>query len=576
MLKLNKCPKNYTADLDKATSPGDTVEQVKKSLSSRGRDILQDLERIDTGRLNIPVYISRVGSYAQSVMPTGKQMGKGSSPDQARASAIMELVERYSLFSFQNKQENFISLTWTEAEAKFPNDLIPINEIIYSVGEDISPEDAQTVMDLIKWDFCPALHLQGNREYHLPLNWFKKLNEFNGSSAGNTFEESILQGGCELIERHVCAIIDREEPLLPTIDPDSFQDPTLIELYQTFCKNNIEIWLKDFTLNMGIPTVGALAFDKSTFPHLSEIVFTAGTATSPEKAAVRALTETAQLAGDFETGSSYDPSGLRKFNLIEDTNWLRQGETVSINNLPDISDNDLFHELKGLTAELDFRGYQFYTVNTTNPELQVPANYNIIPGFLFRERTPFASLGLFVGRILAEEYPVEKASGKLDILEQIYPGKYFIPFFRGLIELRKGNPEQADKQFRQSEPMQPSREEQSLVAFYQAYANTQTESWEKALDNLDRAISLSSDNHAYYNLRGVAHFKLQEFYKAASDFESALNIDMGSATDLANLGLCHKFMDNPEKARELLNKSLELDPSLDFIKRHLKELEEFQ
>ena len=573
MLKLKKCPKNHTSDLDKAYSPAYTVDNVINRLAHREVEILKDLERIDTGRLQIPVYISRAGSSAQNVLPTRKQMGKGSTPEQAKASALMELIERFSLFSFRNTPENFTSLSWKQAEKSFKEELIPISEILYSVREDLSLEKAREAMDLIEWDFCPALSLQEDRTYYLPFNWFQKLNEFNGSSAGNTFEESILQGGCELIERHVSAIVDRQELVLPTIDPNSFFHPTLIQLHKNFVQNNIELWIKDFTLDMGVPTVGALAYDRSTFPHLSEIVFTAGTATSPEKAAIRALTEIAQLAGDFVSGSNYDPSGLRKFRAIEETTWIKQGEKISLHSLPDISENDLLNEIYNLTSQLKAREFNLYTVDISEPNLNIPANYNIVPGFFFRERTPFASLGLFIGRILAEEYPVQEAKQKLDILGKIYPQKYFIHFFQGLTELRRENWDKAAELFQGAEPLQPSKEEQSLVAFYLAYSRTQTHKWDEALHHLHRAISLSKDNHAYHNLRGVTYFQLQEYSQAAQDFETALNIDRGSATDLANLGLCHKYMNNPDKARKLLKKSLEKDPCLDFAYNQLQELE---
>ena len=53
-----------------------------------------------------------------------------------------------------------------------------------------------------------------------------------------------------------------------------------------------------------------------TFPEKSEIVWTAGTTPDPQKALSRALSETAQLAGDFNTGSNYIASGLPKFKNL--------------------------------------------------------------------------------------------------------------------------------------------------------------------------------------------------------------------------------------------------------------------
>ena len=56
--------------------------------------------RIDSGRLDIPVYLSLLGVDARRVVPTHKQMGKGATPVQAEASALMELVERFSFFTY--------------------------------------------------------------------------------------------------------------------------------------------------------------------------------------------------------------------------------------------------------------------------------------------------------------------------------------------------------------------------------------------------------------------------------------------------------------------------------------------
>ena len=359
-------------------------------------------------------------------------MGKGASPEQAEASALMELIERYSFFSFFRNKENFKICSWSDARKKYKN-LIPESEILKSVQEDISLNKAKEILDLVLWKFCKAYSLAHEKTYLIPINWFKTLNEYNGSSAGNTFEESILQGACELVERHVCAIIDKRKLIVPTISKDSIKDITLKNLIKCFSNNNIKLWLKDFSFNMGIPTVGALAFDPSTFPQKSEIVFTAGTATSPTKAAIRAITEVAQLAGDFNSSNRYEPSGLRKISSFQETKWIREGKEISIFDLPDISDDDIYTELMNLTNELAKREYFLYSINITNPKLSVPANYNFIPGFFFRERSQFPSLGLFVGKILVEETDIEYAQKGINVLEDIYGNCYFIPFLKLLL-----------------------------------------------------------------------------------------------------------------------------------------------
>ena len=100
MITLQACPKQYTQDLDKALSPQETAKRVQEKLAASGLDVLATVRRVDVGRLGIPVYLSVCGNDARRIMPTRKQMGKGSSAEQARASAMMELMERYAFLAF--------------------------------------------------------------------------------------------------------------------------------------------------------------------------------------------------------------------------------------------------------------------------------------------------------------------------------------------------------------------------------------------------------------------------------------------------------------------------------------------
>lgn len=573
MIELKSCPKGYNKDLDKVTSPKDTVERAKKILEQFGGDILSEVKRIDVGRLGIPVYFSLYGPKARQICPARKQMGKGSSVEQAEASAVMELIERYSFFSFWNTPANFKKLTWSQAKAEFGDDkLIDVNEIIKSVEDDISIKDAEEILDLATWNFCEAYMVSQSRHLMVPIDWFKKLNEYNGSSAGNTFEESILQGACELIERHVSAYIDRNELIVPTIDKKSVQDPVLKDLISCFEKNNIMLWLKDFSFDFGVPTVGALAYDPSTFPDLSEIVFTAGTATSPEKAAIRAITEVAQLAGDFCQSSRYEPSGLRKFKTFEETKWVREGKTIPISDLPDISDNDIYVELIKLSEDLRKKGFNLYSIDTTHGDIKIPCNYNFVPGFLFRERTKFPSVGLFVGRRLVEEEDIENAKKGLSRIEKTYSNAYFVPFFWGLFYMKIGDYNRALSFFEKSLPIQPDIEERSMVLFYMAHIYTQQTDYKEAVSLLDKAIELVGDNAVYFNLRGICNFKLERYHEAKDDFLMALDLDAGSAIDLANLGMCYKKLGDKFLAKHYLTEALKLDPSIEFARENLKDL----
>jgi ribosomal protein S12 methylthiotransferase accessory factor len=576
MIELAPCPKHYTKDQDKAVSPHETLARVRERIAATGKSILARTRRIDTGRLDIPVFLSECGADARAVMPTRKQMGKGASPEQAEASALMELVERYSFFTRWNSPECFTISTYSQAlQGEMP--VMPVRRVLQSVLEDMPEEKALEIMDLRPWRFHPATVIGAGREESIPLEWFKALGEFNGSSAGNTHEESILQGACELVERHVCALAERHGTPVPTIDLADIQangDPVLRDLLGRFQRQGIVVLLKDMTLGMPVPTVAALCYDPGTFPHKSEIVYTAGTATSPAKAAIRALTEIAQLAGDFCTEAVYEASGLPKYESLAQAAWLFQGAVVPLDSLPSIERPDFRDELLRLCQGLAGDGYSLYCVDMTAPSLGLPAHYNIVPGFQFRERDAHASLGLFVGRKLAEESPPDEAVAGLETLARHYPGAHFLPFFRGMLTLRMGDAANAARLFEAAAPLQPDTDSQSLAAFYAGYSLSQLQEWEAALPFLDQAVELCAEHKEYFNLRGVAKFKLARYAAAAGDFDAVLKLDRGSAMDLANLGMCHKFMGERAKATEFLGTALELDPSLEFARTHLQELGE--
>lgn len=573
MFKLNPTPKHYTFDQDKAANPADTVRRVKERLAALDLDILSEVRRVDNGRLDIPVFLSVAGTAARLFMPTRKQMGKGATRDQAEASAVMELMERYGFFTFWERAENMFEGTWSEAEDRFGADLIPLEEILKSVREPGGAEQARAALDLIAWKFFPVLEVESGRTLQAPLDWFRKLSEFNGSSAGNTDTESVLQGACELVERHVCCVIDEARAPVPSIDPESVEDEVLKGLLGRFAANGISVLLKDFSLDMPVPTVAALAFDPASFPKNSEIVYTAGTAGSPAKAAIRALTEVAQLAGDFNTGACYEASGLPKYDDLKKIAWLQAGESVPLRKLPELVADDFLDELLGLARGLKARGYNLYSLATTNPDTGVPSHYSFVPGFRFRERDKNASVGLFVGRILVEEKSDDEAAAGLAALERIYPDAHYLPFFKGLLAMNQGSPEEAARLFALAEPLQPEDDARGLAAFYHAYVLTGQGEWAAALPALERAVAYCPEMKEYFNLRGVAHYKLGDYAAAARDFEYIIQrLDKGSVMDLANLGVCHKFLGRKPEAAHYLAAALEIEPGLDFARKHLEEL----
>ena len=131
-VKLNDAYKRFTQDQDKILTPNETVKRFQNKLKQINLDILKSTLRIDNGRLDIPVYFSTCGADAEAVIGTKKQMGKGGTPQQAEASAVMELAERFSFFSFAKNPKNF----FIDKYANVKDDAVGFEMIAQSVHDE--------------------------------------------------------------------------------------------------------------------------------------------------------------------------------------------------------------------------------------------------------------------------------------------------------------------------------------------------------------------------------------------------------------------------------------------------------
>ena len=77
MLVFEDCLKTFTTDQDKAIRPEDTLKRFYAKVKTLDCVILNEVKRIDNGRLDIPVYFSICGDDARALTGTKKQMGKG-------------------------------------------------------------------------------------------------------------------------------------------------------------------------------------------------------------------------------------------------------------------------------------------------------------------------------------------------------------------------------------------------------------------------------------------------------------------------------------------------------------------
>ncbi len=566
---LQDCVKHYTYDLDKVCTPEETAARVRQRFAALELDLLKNTMRIDSGRLDIPVYISLCGVDAVRTIGTQKQMGKGSTPAQAEASALMELVERFSFFSFMKGREFVYG---TARQMKNP---LPFAALARSLF-DTSPEASRAAGLYQDWPlhFTGAANLTRGRTVDIPIYWFYLINEYNGPAAGNTLEEAILQGLCEVVERHVGSVISHERLFTPRLDPDSVQDPVARQLLDKFRRRGVELHIRDFSLDTGIPTVGVLAYDPATFPEASEIVFTAGTTPDPEKSLIRALTEVAQLAGDFNKKTSYRPT-LPKYATLTEAAYLTQpGPVTPLHALPNLAHDNIKVEIERCVAALDRLGLEVLAVDATHPAIQMPAVYVMVPGAHFLARTRDTNVIFHLAKLAGRHaYPAD-ALEALRRLNAAFPGRFDVLFFLGLSLDGLGRPAEALEFFRASLAAGPPAAEIASVHTHLGSCLKDLGDYRGAEAALLAARAANEGLKEVHHLLGYCYFKLGEHQRAAECFERAIELDPGSGIDYANLGINLRELGHPREAAHLLRLALDLDPELNFARQALAALEE--
>jgi ribosomal protein S12 methylthiotransferase accessory factor len=360
---------------------------------------------------------------------------------------------------------------------------------------------------------------------------------------------------------------------VPRIRLESARDPVSRELIEKFTRNGIEVYINDFSLDTGVPTISALCIDPSTFPVMSEIVWTAGTTPNPEKALIRALTEVAQLAGDFNTHANYVASGLPKPLSMQEINYLMSGPEIDLQDLPDLTDNNMKIEVERCLTALEKLDMEVFIVNTMHPELKMTSIYTIIPGAHFRERATSRNAGLFAAKLMAElvENPIESNAHLLN-MQKLLPDAYYIEFYLGRNLLALDRQDEALIHFNKALEMNPSDEDLPYIYSYLGNCLKDLEQYREAIAILEKGAEIDNTRPDIHNLLGFCHFKLEEYENAVSHFSKTIELNPSSAIDYANLGVNCRRLERNEEAIKYFELALSLDSSIEFARDNLAQL----
>ncbi|MDD1766973.1 MAG: YcaO-like family protein, partial [Methanomassiliicoccales archaeon] len=244
-VKLGPAPKKYTKDGHRIMDPASTLKRVEPLCKEAGITRVADITGLD--RVGIPVF-----SSIRPVAETGAVTvynGKGATKEQAKVSAIMEGLERYCAEVRDRRMiRDSVDNVLGSLNAVDPRNLILPKRIeMHVMHQPVAWVEGVDLNEMEKV-IVPA-----SAVFH-PYSSTRDLPLFrtntNGLASGNSMEEAVLHGLCEVIERDAWSICEaRRKAKADLVVGTGMGLPS--DLLGKFVSQGIEIHLKDLTSDIG-------------------------------------------------------------------------------------------------------------------------------------------------------------------------------------------------------------------------------------------------------------------------------------------------------------------------------------
>ncbi len=382
-----------------------TVARFKKHVSPL-TGVVSKLERIEADLpMNTNYYATHnFSAPAQNVNElraglSGGSFGKGSTAEQAEASALMEAIERYSgIFQGDEIRVTKRFTDFAPGDAILPNDVLLFSDA-QSQGE-LNPTDEASNSHVAPGPFDPSAKVEWSPVWSLRDQRFKYLPtsvlyffyggpasfhaDSNGCAAGNTREEAIVQGFLELVERDAYAIWWYNRSQRAEVDLSQFNNSYIRDLQAQFADAGRKLWVLDVTSDLGVPTYVAIMHWMQN--GRENIEFGSGAHFDPRIAMLRTLTELNQfLSIGLMGGGSGEKSSLDGTNplKLEEHPFLIPNGTSTVQPGSDSAFGPLDHTRAQVNACVDIArraGLDFLVLDQTRPDVEVPVVRVIVPG----------------------------------------------------------------------------------------------------------------------------------------------------------------------------------------------------
>jgi oxazoline/thiazoline synthase len=328
---------------------------------------------------------------------SGGSFGKGSTAEQAEASALMEAIERYSgIYQGDEIRSSKRFTDFAEGEAVRPNDILLFSKAQYAARNDHTHHDetqpAPEPFDPdAKIEWSPVWSLRDNRFKYVPTSllyfFYSGPRAFhadsNGCAAGNTLQEAIVQGFLELVERDAYAIWWYNRSQRAEVDLSRIDDSYVRDLQSQFADFGRKVWVLDVTSDLGVPTyVAIMHWMKNGQEHIE---FGSGAHFDPRIALLRTLTELSQFLaiGLMNGGSGEKPSldGITPLKIENYPFLLPAQSPIATPELGLPIPRTTTREQVDACVEIARRaGHDLMVLDQTRPDVAVPVVRVIVPG----------------------------------------------------------------------------------------------------------------------------------------------------------------------------------------------------
>ena len=367
----------------------------------------------------------RIANYSATLPGTEDYIwvysGKGTTKLQAKASVMMECIERFCSLP-RSWKKKFIYGSYDDLSKSHtvlhPNEVIEPLRLEYRndmpmefvEGSDLFTDEKILVpASLALFRYSPQASAVDPFAFH----------HTNGLASGNVIEEAVCHSLCEVIERDATSLAELRASAIPfhilrqvhdslksdgyalsslslnnfVDDPYVFADLNISELtpyhvlhdlVAKFSGAGIPLIIKDVTSDIGIPTfsVSSVEWLSHNYGYLTE-----GYGTHPQSgiALVRAITELSQSRAANIHGARDD---LRKILYSEDNTdekkawqFMQSNKTVRLSDIRSFSNDDILDDIKLILGNLRRAGIRrAIIVDLSNEDIKIPVVRAILPG----------------------------------------------------------------------------------------------------------------------------------------------------------------------------------------------------